>query len=84
MTTTVNVATCFLLLIVLFNTATSLATSQTCQQYNTTARRDPSKLNVHLIPHTHDDAGWLKTFDQYFWGTRQDIQVGRMPGSSAM
>jgi hypothetical protein len=26
------------------------------------------KLNVHLFAHTHDDPGWLKTVDQYFYG----------------
>ena len=31
-------------------------------------------LTVHIVPHTHDDVGWLKTVDQYFVGLHNEIQ----------
>ncbi|NXH38318.1 MA2B1 mannosidase, partial [Dicaeum eximium] len=34
----------------------------------------PDMLNVHLVPHTHDDVGWLKTVDQYYYGVRNQEQ----------
>jgi alpha-mannosidase len=32
------------------------------------------KLTVHLIHHTHDDVGWLKTVDEYYSGVDNSMQ----------
>jgi hypothetical protein len=32
------------------------------------------KLTVHMIHHTHDDVGWLKTVDEYWSGTDVDVK----------
>ncbi|KAE8655954.1 Alpha-mannosidase [Hibiscus syriacus] len=34
----------------------------------------PGKLNVRLVPHSHDDVGWLKNVDQYYVGSNNSIQ----------
>ena len=33
----------------------------------------PEKLTVHMVHHTHDDVGWLKTVDEYYSGVNDDI-----------
>lgn len=43
-------------------------------KYNTKAGPKPGILNVHLVSHTHNDPGWLKTVDQYLYGANNSIQ----------
>jgi alpha-mannosidase len=43
-------------------------------KYNTSGGVVEGKLNVHLVPHSHDDVGWLKTIDQYYVGSNNSIQ----------
>ncbi|KAF9417247.1 hypothetical protein HW555_005649 [Spodoptera exigua] len=42
--------------------------------YESCPATSPNMLNVHIVPHTHDDVGWLKTVDQYYYGSRNNIQ----------
>ena len=37
------------------------------------------QLTVHIIPHTHDDVGWLYTMEDYYYGTNgSDRSVRRI------
>ncbi|KAJ6668062.1 hypothetical protein lerEdw1_016383 [Lerista edwardsae] len=57
----------------LFGAGILWAAEATCG-YQSCPATKPDMLNIHLIPHTHNDLGWLKTVDQYFFGVRNDIQ----------
>ncbi|KAL2764393.1 lysosomal alpha-mannosidase isoform 2 precursor [Daubentonia madagascariensis] len=58
---------CFLLLLL-------AAPGARAAGYETCPTVQPNMLNVHLVAHTHDDVGWLKTVDQYYYGTKRNFQ----------
>ncbi|XP_013178929.1 PREDICTED: lysosomal alpha-mannosidase-like isoform X2 [Papilio xuthus] len=51
----------------------SSGTQERCG-YDSCTEADASVLNIHIVAHTHDDVGWLKTVDQYYYGSRNNIQ----------
>ena len=48
----------------------SPSAAQNCG-YESCPKIKSDKLNVHLICHSHDDVGWLKTVDQYYYGSNR-------------
>ncbi|KAE9552439.1 hypothetical protein FO519_004347 [Halicephalobus sp. NKZ332] len=64
--------TFILLLFGLFNFNNGKCTWDNCPAYS-----NDGKVNIHLVTHTHDDMGWLKTADDYFNGFHNDqVKVG--------
>ncbi|XP_059158646.1 lysosomal alpha-mannosidase-like isoform X2 [Physella acuta] len=55
---------------------------QTCG-YESCNQEIPGMINVHLVPHTHDDVGWLVTVDQYYYKAVQFILDGVIPELAA-
>jgi len=48
-------------------------TSNTIQKYAAVDAK--GVLNIHVVPHTHDDVGWKKTVEQYFYGWNMSIDL---------
>ncbi|CAL8126674.1 unnamed protein product [Orchesella dallaii] len=64
------------LLLVLFLTFIHSASVEGTCGYSSCPKTKDGYINVHLVPHSHDDVGWLKTVDQYYYGDNNKIQLG--------
>uniref|UniRef100_A0A7E4VD48 Glyco_hydro_38N domain-containing protein n=1 Tax=Panagrellus redivivus TaxID=6233 RepID=A0A7E4VD48_PANRE len=56
------------LLVALLASLLAVSFADKCAWDSCPAYTNDGSVNVHLIAHTHDDAGWLKTVDDYFTG----------------
>ena len=47
-----------------------------CKSYDDICPKlNPDKeIHVHIVPHSHDDMGWLKNIDEYYYGMKSTIQ----------
>jgi len=63
----------FLALSLLVVVCSGTADGNTIQKF--AAVDSPGVLNVHVVPHTHDDVGWKKTVEQYFDGLNMTIDL---------
>jgi alpha-mannosidase len=54
-----------------WKTTTTATASPVLRKFAATSA--PRVLNVHVMPHTHDDVGWRKTVEQYYDGTNETI-----------
>jgi Glycosyl hydrolases family 38 N-terminal domain len=75
----------FLTLILILTTFTNCAAYKPNPSYNLLplqqakqagASLKDTPLTIHLLPHSHDDVGWKKTVDEYFYGTNMKTSHG--------
>ncbi|CAG7732367.1 unnamed protein product [Allacma fusca] len=65
---------CLNLSVLLLATNVFIFASAECG-YESCPKGKEGYLNIHLVPHSHDDVGWLKTVDQYYYGDKNGIQL---------
>ncbi|XP_041448156.1 LOW QUALITY PROTEIN: lysosomal alpha-mannosidase-like [Drosophila obscura] len=61
-------------IIIIFLIFLAIKTSEAACNYESCPETKPNMVNIHLVPHSHNDVGWLKTVDQYYYGNASEIQ----------